>query len=238
MDHRRRHDHGDRRAAPVHDPRFRRLEGGTVVPGPTQGRRRPNSIWYWGLRHFTGGQNSTYNSLVGVLSPLLILAVRPLDPPGPPLLRAGGNVPVDRCRGVDAGRFHALPQGPFTPVHTVDTAVLRAAADPGGRSSSYLADFVLDVTISVCSASTSGSGHEVVVIGVVNFGVWVHAVVLTYPDLHVREIPTPENHSARCSPRHPQSANPLDLDWSRNRCPGSHRDPGGRQVGVGALLDP
>ncbi len=43
-----------------------------------QGKRKAdidtNSIWYWGLRHFTDGQNSTYNSLVGVLSPLLILA--------------------------------------------------------------------------------------------------------------------------------------------------------------------
>ncbi|MEO9329491.1 hypothetical protein [Gordonia aurantiaca] len=42
-----------------------------------QGRRKAdvdtNSIWYWGLRYLTG-TTDTYHSVVGVLSPLLILA--------------------------------------------------------------------------------------------------------------------------------------------------------------------
>ncbi|VFA89066.1 Predicted integral membrane protein [Gordonia paraffinivorans] len=42
-----------------------------------QGRRKAdvdtNSIWYWGLRYLTG-TTDTYHSLVGVLSPLLVLA--------------------------------------------------------------------------------------------------------------------------------------------------------------------
>ncbi|MFT4043174.1 MAG: hypothetical protein QM673_08435 [Gordonia sp. (in: high G+C Gram-positive bacteria)] len=42
-----------------------------------QGKRKSevdtNSIWYWGLRHFTGGQTDTYNSLVGLASPTLIV---------------------------------------------------------------------------------------------------------------------------------------------------------------------
>ncbi|WP_018178873.1 hypothetical protein [Jongsikchunia kroppenstedtii] len=42
-----------------------------------QGKRKAvidtNSIWYWGLRHLTDGMTPTYNSLVGVLSPLLVV---------------------------------------------------------------------------------------------------------------------------------------------------------------------
>ena len=51
--------------------------GGWKAALTFQGRRRAdvdtNSIWYWGLRYLTG-TTDTYHSLVGVISPLLILA--------------------------------------------------------------------------------------------------------------------------------------------------------------------
>lgn len=152
-----------------------------------QGQRKAdvdtNSIWYWGLRHFTGGQNSTYNSLVGVLSPLLILAAFALA------IHLGcrhyervGTFPwIGVAASMLAGfmLFHKVHSPQYT-LWILPFFVLLQIRWP--VIVAYLvADFVLDTTIfRLFGIYTSGSDMKWWVIGGVNFGVWVHAVVLTY----------------------------------------------------------
>ena len=152
-----------------------------------QGQRKAdvdtNSIWYWGLRHFTGGQNSTYNSLVGVLSPLLILAAFALSIHlGRRYYERVGTFPwIGVAASMLAGfmLFHKVHSPQYT-LWILPFFVLLQIRWP--VIVAYLiADFVLDVTIfRLFGIYTSGSDMKWWVIGGVNFGVWVHAVVLTY----------------------------------------------------------
>ena len=152
-----------------------------------QGQRKAdvdtNSIWYWGLRHFTGGQNSTYNSLVGVLSPLLILAGFALSIHlGRRYYERVGTFPwIGVAGSMLAGfmLFHKVHSPQYT-LWILPFFVLLRIRWP--VIAAYLiADFVLDTTIfRLFGIYTSGSDMKWWVIGGVNFGVWVHAVVLTY----------------------------------------------------------
>ncbi len=152
-----------------------------------QGQRKAdvdtNSIWYWGLRHFTDGQNSTYNSLVGVLSPLLILAAFALSIHlGRRYYERLGTFPwIGVAASMLAGfmLFHKVHSPQYT-LWILPFFVLLQIRWP--VIVAYLvADFVLDTTIfRLFGIYTSGSDMKWWVVGGVNFGVWVHAVVLSY----------------------------------------------------------
>lgn len=152
-----------------------------------QGKRRSdvdtNSIWYWGLRHLTGGQNDTYNSLVGVLSPVLVLssfaAVVYLG------WRQYQRVGYYPWIGVSAAMlagfmlFHKVHSPQYT-LWILPFFVLLKVRWP--VIVLYLiADFVLDTTIfRLFGIYTSGAPMKWWVITGVNFGVWVHAALLAY----------------------------------------------------------
>ena len=152
-----------------------------------QGKRRAdvdtNSIWYWGLRHLTGGQNDTYNSLVGVLSPLLVLcsfaAVVYLG------WRQYQRTGLYPWIGVSAAMlagfmlFHKVHSPQYT-LWILPFFVLLKVRWPI-IAFYLLADFVLDTTIfRLFGIYVSGEPMKWWVMGGVNFGVWVHAAILAY----------------------------------------------------------
>ncbi|NDK91698.1 hypothetical protein GYA93_19275 [Gordonia desulfuricans] len=152
-----------------------------------QGKRRAdvdtNSIWYWGLRHLTGGQNDTYNSLVGVLSPILIVASFALAIYlGWRVYRNGGAYPwLGVCAAMLAGfmLFHKVHSPQYTLWILPLFVLLRIH---WSVIVAYLiADLSLDLTIfRLFGILTSGAPMKWWVIGGVNLGVWVHAVLLVY----------------------------------------------------------
>ncbi|MEE3852118.1 hypothetical protein VZC37_17380 [Gordonia sp. LSe1-13] len=152
-----------------------------------QGKRKAdvdtNSIWYWGLRHFTGGQNDTYNSLVGVLSPLLIVAAFAVSVYlGWRVYQRTGLYPwIGVAASMLAGfmLFHKVHSPQYT-LWILPFFVLLQIRWP--VIVGYLvADFILDTTIfRLFGIYTSGSPMQWWVIGGVNLGVWVHAVLLAY----------------------------------------------------------
>ena len=164
-----------------------------------QGQRKAdvdtNSIWYWGLRHVTGGQNSTYNSLVGVLSPMLILAAFALTIYlGLRYYERVGTFPwIGVAASMLAGfmLFHKVHSPQYT-LWILPFFVLLQIRWP--VIVAYLvADFVLDTTIfRLFGIYTSGSDMKWWVIGGVNFGVWVHAMVLAYAIFAFIEAPPRE----------------------------------------------
>lgn len=152
-----------------------------------QGKRRAdldtNSIWYWGLRHFTDGQTPTYNSLVGVLSPLLIasafvvavyLGWRQYE-------RTGAYPWIGVSAAMLAGFmvFHKVHSPQYT-LWILPFFVLLKVRWP--VIVAYLAaDFILDTTIfRLFGIYTSHAPMKWWVITGVNVGVWVHAVLLVY----------------------------------------------------------
>ncbi|MGC4935311.1 hypothetical protein ACLQ3C_16710 [Gordonia sp. DT30] len=152
-----------------------------------QGKRRAdvdtNSIWYWGLRHLTGGQNDTYNSLVGILSPLLIVCAF-----GAAVYlgwRQYGRTGLYPWIGVSAAMlagfmvFHKVHSPQYT-LWILPFFVLLRIRWP--VIVAYLiADFILDTTIfRLFGIYVSGAPMKWWVIGGVNLGVWVHAVLLVY----------------------------------------------------------
>ena len=152
-----------------------------------QGKRKSdvdtNSIWYWGLRHFTGGQNDTYNSLVGILSPALILCAFVASIwLGWKVMQRTGTYPwVGVSASMLAGfmLFHKVhsPQYtlwilPFFVLLQVRWQVIAAY---------LIADVILDTTIfRLFGIYTSKSPMQWWVITGVNVGVWVHAMCLAY----------------------------------------------------------
>ncbi|MFT4201596.1 hypothetical protein [Gordonia sp. (in: high G+C Gram-positive bacteria)] len=158
-----------------------------------QGKRKAdvdtNSIWYWGLRHLTGGQTDLYNTIVGLASPLLIalsfvlalwLGWRVYRPDK---VTMGVYPWIGVCGAMLAGFmvFHKVhsPQYtlwilPFFALLQVRWPVIVA----------YLAaDLALDLTIFRLFGIINDPSHPPMkwwVIGGVNFGVWVHAVLLVY----------------------------------------------------------
>ncbi|GAB93552.1 hypothetical protein GORHZ_228_00040 [Gordonia rhizosphera NBRC 16068] len=152
-----------------------------------QGKRKAdvdtNSIWYWGLRHFTGGQNDTYNTLVGLLSPMLIgVAFATSVYLGWRLYRRDGLYPwIGVSASMLAGFmvFHKVHSPQYT-LWILPFFVLLRVRWP--VIVAYLAaDLALDLTIfRLFGIYTSGSPMKWWVITGVNVGVWVHAVLLVY----------------------------------------------------------
>ncbi len=158
-----------------------------------QGKRKAdidtNSIWYWGLRHLTGGQTDLYNTIVGIASPLLIVGSFALA--GwlgwrvyrPDKVTLGVYPWIGVCGAMLAGFmvFHKVhsPQYtlwilPFFVLLNIRWQVIVA----------YLvADLALDLTIFRLFGILNDPSNPPMkwwVIGGVNFGVWVHAVLLVY----------------------------------------------------------
>lgn len=152
-----------------------------------QGKRKAdvdtNSIWYWGLRHLTGGQNDTYNSLVGLLSPALILcAFAATIYLGWRAYQRTGIYPwVGAAASMLAGFmvFHKVHSPQYTLWILPFFVLLRV---PWPVIFAYLAaDLALDLTIfRLFGIYSSGSPMQWWVITGVNVGVWVHALLLFY----------------------------------------------------------
>ncbi|MGZ8177817.1 hypothetical protein ACXVUM_07780 [Williamsia sp. SKLECPSW1] len=150
-----------------------------------QGRRKSdvdtNSIWYWGLRHFTDGMTPTYNSIVGVASPTLILVsfvvVIALG------IRAWRSGQVFPWVGVSAAMlagfmlFHKVHSPQYTLWILPFFVLLRV---PWQLILVYLiGDLALDLTIfRLFGIYTSGQPMKWWVMTGVNVGVWSHAIVL------------------------------------------------------------
>ncbi|MCX6471265.1 MAG: hypothetical protein NTW76_18410 [Corynebacteriales bacterium] len=150
-----------------------------------QGRRKSdvdtNSVWYWGVRHLTGGMNSTYNSIVGVASPLLILAsFAVVIYLGVRVWRSGEAYPwIGVSAAMLAGfmLFHKVHSPQYT-LWILPFFVLLRVAWPI-IALYLLADLSLDLTIfRLFGIYTSGSPMKWWVMGGVQFGVWTHAVLL------------------------------------------------------------
>ncbi|GAC66885.1 hypothetical protein GS4_05_00940 [Gordonia soli NBRC 108243] len=150
-----------------------------------QGKRQAevdtNSIWYWGLRHLTGGETDTYHSLVGVLSPALILLAFVASVfLGWKVFQRTGTYPwIGVCGSMLAGfmLFHKVHSPQYT-LWILPLFVLLQVRWPIILGY-LLADLALDLTIfRLFGIYTSGSPMQWWVIGGVNFGVWVHAVLL------------------------------------------------------------
>ena len=152
-----------------------------------QGKRRAdvdtNSIWYWGLRHLTGGQDGTYNSIVGVLSPTLIVCAfvvavyfgwRQYNRTG---LYPWIGVSAAMLAGFMV--FHKVHSPQYT-LWILPFFVLLRVRWP--VIVAYLiADFILDTTIfRLFGIYVSGEPMKWWVMAGVNVGVWVHAVLLVY----------------------------------------------------------
>ncbi|RPA64812.1 hypothetical protein EF294_06795 [Gordonia oryzae] len=152
-----------------------------------QGKRRAdldtNSIWYWGLRHLTGGQNGTYNSIVGVLSPTLIVCAFVIAVYlGRRQYNRTGLYPwIGVSAAMLAGFmvFHKVHSPQYT-LWILPFFVLLRVRWP--VIVTYLiADFILDTTIfRLFGIYVSGEPMKWWVMAGVNLGVWVHAVVLVY----------------------------------------------------------
>ncbi|MFT4127109.1 MAG: hypothetical protein QM662_12890 [Gordonia sp. (in: high G+C Gram-positive bacteria)] len=152
-----------------------------------QGKRRAdvdtNSIWYWGLRHLTGGQTDTYNTLVGVLSPgLILIAFAAVVTFGWLEYQRLGSYPwIGVCAAMLAGfmLFHKVHSPQYTLWILPFFVLLRI---PWPVIVAYLiADLSLDLTIfRLFGIITSGAPMKWWVMGGVNLGVWVHAVTLAY----------------------------------------------------------
>ncbi|MGC5257821.1 hypothetical protein ACPXCG_15845 [Gordonia sp. DT218] len=178
-----------------------------------QGKRKSdvdtNSIWYWGLRHFTGGQTDTYNSLVGLLSPILIVAAFATAVYlGWRVYRRDGLYPwIGVSASMLAGfmLFHKVHSPQYT-LWILPFFVLLKIRWP--VIVGYLvADFILDTTIfRLFGIYTSGSPMKWWVITGVNVGVWVHAVLLAY--LLVAFVRAPLREPLASFGRRPSSPEP------------------------------
>ncbi|QKT08706.1 DUF2029 domain-containing protein [Gordonia sp. X0973] len=164
-----------------------------------QGKRKAdvdtNSIWYWGWRILTGGKPGSYapsdtlNSIVGVASPLLIAASFVLAlylgwrvySPDKVTLGVYPWIGVSGAMLAGFMVFHKVhsPQYtlwilPFFVLLNIRWQVIAL----------YLvADLSLDLTIFRLFGIINDPSHPPMkwwVIGGVNFGVWVHAVLLVY----------------------------------------------------------
>ncbi|GAB19668.1 hypothetical protein GOEFS_092_00930 [Gordonia effusa NBRC 100432] len=153
-----------------------------------QGKRRAevdtNSIWHWGFRFIVGRNNiDTYNTLVGILSPLLILGAWCVAMYlGWRVYQRRGIFPwVGVAAAMLAGFmvFHKVnsPQYvlwllPFFVLLQIRWQVVAAY---------IIANGILDMTIfRLFGIMNSGAEMKWWVIGGVNFGVWVQSILLVY----------------------------------------------------------
>ncbi|MBJ7290991.1 hypothetical protein [Williamsia sp.] len=150
-----------------------------------QGKRRSdvdtNSIWYWGVRHLTDAADISYNSVVGIASPLLILASFVLVVYlGVRVWRTGDPYPwIGVSAAMLAGfmLFHKVHSPQYT-LWILPFFVLLRVAWPI-IVLYLLADLSLDLTIfRLFGIYTSGSPMKWWVMGGVQFGVWTHALLL------------------------------------------------------------
>lgn len=178
-----------------------------------QGKRKSdvdtNSIWYWGLRHFTGsGPNdhpSLYNSIVGVASPLLIVASLALAVwLGVRHWQRGNVFPwIGVSAAMLAGfmLFHKVhsPQYtlwilPFFVLLKVDWRIIVVY---------LIGDLALDLTIfRMFGILTRGDDMVWWVMGGVQLGVWSHALCLAILIYHFVGRPL------RVPPEIPSTAQP------------------------------
>lgn len=138
-----------------------------------------NSIYYWGLRFLTGGETPAYASIVDVASPLLIIVSFAVAC----FLgwRAYQRDGVFPWLGVSAAMlagfmvFHKVHSPQYTLWILPFFVLLRVR---WWLIALYLlADLVLDLTIFHLLLNYSATTRTWVLVGV-NFGVWVHAIVL------------------------------------------------------------
>ncbi|MBA4021190.1 MAG: hypothetical protein C0482_02395 [Gordonia sp.] len=179
-----------------------------------QGKRKAdvdtNSIWYWGLRHFTGSgpsdDPSLYNSIVGVASPLLIIASLALAVWFGVRHWQRGN--VFPWIGVSAAMlagfmlFHKVhsPQYtlwilPFFVLLKVDWRVILLY---------LIGDLALDLTIfRMFGILARGDDMTWWVMGGVQLGVWSHALCLAFLIYHFvgRGLRVPPEIPSTAGPR-------------------------------------
>lgn len=186
-----------------------------------QGKRRAdldtNSIWYWGLRHLTGGQNDTYNSVVGVASPILIACAFAVAVylGWRQYARTGFYPWIGVCAAMLAGFmvFHKVHSPQYT-LWILPFFVLLRIRWP--VIVLYLiADFILDTTIfRLFGIYTSGEPMKWWVISGVNVGVWVQAALLVYL-IYAFISAGPREPLAsigrRVTPRNPPPSEPDDM---------------------------
>ncbi|MFW0797142.1 hypothetical protein AAFP30_25285 [Gordonia sp. CPCC 205515] len=184
-----------------------------------QGKRKSdvdtNSIWYWGLRHLTGGQNDTYNSLVGVLSPMLIMCAFAISIYlGWRTYQRVGTFPwIGVSASMLAGFmvFHKVHSPQYTLWILPFFVLLKV---PWPVIVGYLAaDVALDITIfRLFGILTTNSPMQWWVITGVNIGVWVHAVLLFYGILGFVRAPLREPLATYLRrPRSPETDRELAL---------------------------
>ncbi|WP_143965913.1 GNAT family N-acetyltransferase [Gordonia zhaorongruii] len=150
-----------------------------------QGKREAdnttNSIWFWGLRHLTGGETNGYDSIVDIASPLLIvLGFAAAMWLGWKAYRDDGVFP---WLGVAAAMlaafmvFHKVHSPQYTLWILPFFVLLRVR---WWWIAAYLvSDFTLDATIfRYLGFDVSDSPAPWWVLGGVNLGVWVHAAIL------------------------------------------------------------
>ncbi|MGV9827499.1 hypothetical protein [Gordonia sp. NPDC003429] len=186
-----------------------------------QGRRKSdldtNSIWYWGLRHFTGGQNDTYNSLVGLLSPVLIMcAFAAALYLGWRRYRDIGTYPWIGVSGsMLAGfmLFHKVHSPQYT-LWILPFFVLLKVRWP--VIVAYLvADFILDISIfRLFGIYTSGSPMQWWVMAGVNIGVWATAAIHLYLIAALVRAPLREPLAYMLSPGRLDKPD-IELAWSK-----------------------
>ncbi|NMO03484.1 hypothetical protein HH308_19910 [Gordonia sp. TBRC 11910] len=153
-----------------------------------QGKRRAdvdtNSIWHWGFRFIVGRSHmDTYNTLVGILSPLLILSAWCVA------MYLGWKVYQRRGAFPWIGVAAAMLAG-FMVFHKVNSpqymlwvlpffVLLQIRWQVIGVY--IVANLVLDMTIfRLFGIMNSGAPMKWWVIGGVNFGVWVQSILLVY----------------------------------------------------------
>ncbi|MBT0567813.1 hypothetical protein KIK15_13645 [Williamsia sp. CHRR-6] len=141
-----------------------------------------NTFWYWGFRHLVGGRvDARYSDLVGILSPLLIAASFVLAIAlGLRVWRRGEPFPwIGVSAAVLAGfmLFHKVHSPQYT-LWILPFFVLLRIRWPIVVLY-LLADFALDTTIfRLFGIYQSESPMQWWVLGGVQFGVWMHAVLL------------------------------------------------------------
>ncbi|MBM7368803.1 GNAT family N-acetyltransferase [Gordonia hydrophobica] len=144
-----------------------------------------NSIWYWGLRMVTGGETPTYNSIVDVASPLLIiLAFAVACFLGWRVYQRDGVFPWLGVSGAMLAGFmvfHKVHSPQYT-LWILPFFILLRVRWPI-IALYLLADTVLDLTIFHLLLNYSPTTHAWVIGGVV-FGVWTHAVLLVVLIVH------------------------------------------------------
>ena len=180
-----------------------------------QGKRKSdvdtNSIWYWGLRHFTGGQTDTYNSLVGMLSPLLILCAFALAVYlGWRVYLQSGTYPWIGVSGAMLAGFmlfHKVHSPQYT-LWILPFFVLLKTRWP--IIIAYLiADFLLDTTIfRLFGIYTAHAPMQWWVMAGVNIGVWVTATIHLYLIFAFVRAPLREPLATMVAPRPRPSDDP------------------------------